>query len=177
MKIKSIVFCLIGIVLLNGVVFAQSTPEILSKRDVVQMFSFSLREWNENVNMLTRTGSFKARKMASGKALGMDSITPGGYYLLTRPFYDNGDKKPSLIQVTVAYQYPDSLAFTKNQRIIDVFQTTMNQLNPEYSMVGSANRTERIVTFFFHISERGINKRMDDLNNMGQACDVKTCVR
>jgi len=144
---------------------------ILSKGDAIEMFGMSKEQWKKNLLL--------------GKSAGlMDfNITQDGNYkmllrtiglLTVTPVYEGGDNMPiQLIVESIFDEEPYSTTEqTRAEFEIDlIFVEAMQDMRPEFSVVGHMNRIESgPVTYFFTIVRKGAFPEIDLLNEKERAC-------
>ena len=147
---------LLAVVLGTGAAssFAQSQPdtELLSKADAVRLFKLTKPQWLQEIRTTIAGGQATATG-GDPQMPGMSTTTPDGDLLTVRLDYSKGDRKPTFIQVVSAYRPPRAKLFTE-KAVKDVLAEAQRQMAPEFEVVGSADRIEGGLAFFFHILEK-----------------------
>lgn len=125
---------------------------ILSKQDAASMFALSKQSWNQNVRSGAATGAMRAIRGSNG-VLKMGIRYPEGPALVIVPTYDNGDAKPSFLEVTVVY--PNRLAQTFDEKTAkDVEAKSVEEMKPDYIVTALHQKSEIGFMFIFFIRER-----------------------
>jgi len=132
------------------------------------MFAMSVTEWNENVQVAKMYGAGEAIR-GSGSALMMVTIDPAGFYLMVHPIYED-HPKPRMIHVTVGYKFPLSATFAHDQVVVKALRKAMVDMQPEYTVIGKADRVGPTVIFYFDITEKRVDRAADKLNAAGDVC-------
>jgi hypothetical protein len=151
---------LVGLGYVSGLIFglpgsAQGKPEIelLSKADAIRLFRLTKQQWLQEV----RTA------VASGQAVptggdphmpGMTTTTVDGDIITVRLDYSKGDRKPLFVQVVIGYRPPRAKLFT-DSTVKEALAEAKRQMAPEFEVVGSAERIEGGLAFFFELLEKG----------------------
>jgi hypothetical protein len=126
--------------------------EILSKADAIRLFGLTKQQWFENVKAAVAAGAVSATDRQS-LAPGMTTRTPEGDFLTVRVDYSKGDRKPTFIQVVVAYP-PNRRPRMTAEMLTGVIEAAQRQMAPEFYIHGSVDPIEGGVAVFFHISDQ-----------------------
>lgn len=108
-------------------------------------------QWQANVRQ--SVAACIARALGNPETgVGMVMVTIEGGLLVVRPLYASDAATPDLIQVTVGYR--DSWAALLTDAVLEeAVAAAKQQMEPEYYVTGSVERTDGGVSVFFKIVE------------------------
>jgi hypothetical protein len=78
-----------------------------------------------------------------------------------------------MIHVTVGYKFPLSANFSHDQVIVETLRKAMVEMQPEYTVIGKADRVGRTVILYFDITQKGVDRAADKLNADGDVCKTR----
>lgn len=125
--------------------------EILSKEDARRVFAMSRSQWTDHVRALVRAGQAQAVGDVEG-GLRAVTQTPDGDILYVHPDYFEGDAKPAVIHVNVAYRPPRARLLT-DEAIRTVILAAKREMAPEFHVIGHWERTTEGLAVLFSIME------------------------
>lgn len=154
----------------------QAIPDedrLIYKNDTSNMFQLSLGEWIQNLTQGKEAGVMDYT-MVSAKEYAMSVRQKEGLLVVT-PSYRSGQLKPWKLTVRMIFDTPPYSATKRawsEEQIHSYFKTVMNQMNPEYSVIGHMEQksSERTVVFHLTIFPKGQFKYIDEINAKGRAC-------